>query len=517
MTQKSPSTTSRILHNSFWFGIESLLETAAFLGTSIAVARYLGPAKLGYFSYINFFVSIVTRTSGNGLATATRKYMSEFLALDQPGTARAVYNLAYRYQLLGTVGLTMLGVGGVVLFGDPSIRVMSCILILSIIPGVMSWVPAQANNAFEDLSKNTLSAFAYIVTYVAVIVLTLHFQWDLVGVASATLVARTVEVLLRTIPLHRKLRTMPLDALPRELKLRIRNFCVEAIGIQLLMAVVWDRSEMIFLRAFASIEQIAFYSVSFGLAGNLLMLPRIFGGATGVTLMVESSRDPGRVDSIVKNACRYLLLVVFPVHLGAAAITSQAVQFAYGAKYAAAVPVLIVASILAIPRAFQEIPEILMRAADRQRTLLLWLCVTGALNIGLDALLIPRYGAVGAAWANGLAQGFGVVSVWQQARRAYRFSFPVRAALRFLCAGGIMAVLAFVVGRVIPGLAGLIVAVLTAVPSYIFLIKLLHCLDAADGARLTPIGNRLPGPLRRAYVATIAFATADAEAGEVHP
>ena len=507
MGSKPTTAAGRILHNSFWYGLETLLETVVFLGTSIAVARYLGPQKLGYFSYINFFVMVVNRTSGGGLAIATRKYMSEFLAAGQIGVARAVYHFAYRYQLIGAIVITALGLAGIALFGDPAYRVMSYVLILSIIPGVMSWVPAQANLAFEDTSKNTISAFSYLVSYSVVILLTLHFHWDLVGIASASLVGRGAEVVFRTIPLHAQLRKLPLDTLPDEVVHRIRRFCVQAIGIQVLMSVVWDRSEMIFLRAFSSLEQIAFYSVSFGLANNLLLIPRTFGGATGVTLMVESARDPARLGSIIRNASRYLLLVVFPVHLGAAAITSQAIRFAYGAKYVAAVPVLIIASILAIPRAFQEIPEVLMRAADRQKQLLHWLILTGILNIALDAALIPRYGAVGAAWGNGLSQTFGVVAVWQAARRAYTFSLPVGATVRLFFAGAIMAALAFAVGRAIPGVAGLITAVLTAIPVYILLVKLLHGLEPSDRQRLAPLANRLPNPIRRAYLAAIAFVT----------
>ena len=52
-----PTSSAKILSNSFWFGLETALEAIVFLGTSVAVARYLGPEKLGYFSYINFFVN----------------------------------------------------------------------------------------------------------------------------------------------------------------------------------------------------------------------------------------------------------------------------------------------------------------------------------------------------------------------------------------------------------------------------------------------------------------------------
>jgi O-antigen/teichoic acid export membrane protein len=507
MAAKLKNSSGKILHNSFWYGLETIIEMVVFIGTSIAVARYLGPTKLGYFSYINFFVTIITRTSGTGLSTATRKYMAEYIALDRMGTARAVYNLAHRYQLIGSLSITAIGIVGIALFGDPSYKLMSSILILSITPGLMSWVPAQANQAFEDVSNNTLSALGYIVLYALIIVLTIHFHWDLVGIASASLIGRTFEVILRTIPLNAKLRKLPLDTLDSDIIYRIRRFCVQAMGLQLLMSVVWDRSEMVFLRAFSSLEQMAFYSVSFSLANNLQMVPRIFAGSTGITLMVEAVRDPSRVDSIVRNACRYLLLIVLPVSLGAAAITLPAIHVAYGARYLGAVPVLIIAAILAIPRAFQAIPEILLRTGDLQNKILLWYGITGVLNIGLDYALIPHYGAVGAAWGNGIAQAFGVIVIWVQATRYYKFSFPVQSAIRLSLASAIMAAVAYYVGHAIPGLPGPIVAVATAIPVYVVLLKLFRGLDPSDRLRLAPIGNRLPGPMRRAYLATIEFVT----------
>ncbi|MDP9040157.1 MAG: polysaccharide biosynthesis C-terminal domain-containing protein [Acidobacteriota bacterium] len=506
MKSAAPRTSSgKILQNSFWYGLEQILELVIFLSTSIVVARAFGPAKLGYFGYINLFVSVITTTGGSGLATATRKYMSEFIATERLGLARSVYRFTYRYQLLGATVIALVGVLGIWLFGEPQFRWMSTLLVLSIVPGVMSWVPAQANVAFEDLSKNTISALGYLGSYAVVIVLTLHFHWDLAGIAAATLVGRSVEMVMRTIPLHAKLRTLGEEPLPQEIAARIRRFCLQAMGIQLLMAVVWNRSELIFLRRYSTLEQMGFYSVATGLATKLLLVPKTFGGATGVTLMVECSRDPDRVESIVKNASRYLLLVAIPVHLGAAALTGQAIRFAYTDKYAGAIPALIVASLLSLPLAFQEIPETLLRAADRQKLLFRWLIITGILNMLLDWILIPRYAAVGAAWGNGLSQAFGLVAIWLQAQGAYRFSLPKRAASRLLAAGLGMAGVAFLISRNLAGLPGLVAAVLAAIPCYILLVKLLHGLEPSDRARLLPIGRRLPGAIGGAYAAIIGF------------
>jgi O-antigen/teichoic acid export membrane protein len=507
MAATQTSTTGKILHNSYWYGLETVIETVVFLGTSILVARYLGPEKLGYFSYTSYFVQTITQMSGASLASATRKYMSEFLALNKPGTARAVYNLAFRYQLIGSVLITLLGLIGVALLSDRAHRLMASILVIAIIPGIMSWVPAQANQAFEDVSKNTKSAFGYIVSYVIVILLTVHFHWDLVGIASATLVGRCVEVVLRTVPLNATLRKIPLEALGGDLIARIRKYCVEAIGIQLLMSIVWGRSEMVFLGAFCKPAEAGFYSIGCGLADKLLLVPRTFGSATGITLMVEASRDTKRVDSIVRNAARFLLLVVMPVHLGAVAITAQAVHFIYGAKYAPAIPVLVIASLLSIPIAFGVISETLMRTADRQRSLLKWYIITGAVNLLLDWFLIRRYGAVGAAWGNGLAQTFSIFAIWRQARQTYNFGFPIASAVRLSIAASIMAVLAWGIAHAVPNPVGLVAAIVCAAPTYVVLVRLLRGLEPSDRGRLTMVAEGFPSILRKAYLAAIDFAT----------
>lgn len=498
----------KILRNSFWYGIELVLETVVFLGTSIAVARYLGPAKLGYFSYINLFVTVITGTGGAGLAVATRKYMSEYLATGRLGTARAVYHLAHRYQLIGSITVAVIGLIGVLLFGDPAYRIMSAILFVSIVPGLMSRVPAQANQAFEDVSRNTISAFGYLAAYVTVIGLTLYFRWDLIGIAAASLIGRTVEVVMRTISLNKVLREMPLDTLDQEIVYRIRRFCLQAMGIQLLMSIVWDRSELFFLKAFSSLEQIGFYSISYTLCNNLLTLPRILGASTSATLMVETSRDPKRVASIVQNASRYLLLLAFPMCFGAAAVMLPGVQLVYGHRYLGAVPALIVATLLCIPRAFQFIPENLIRTADRQNHLLLWYGVTSVVNITLDFILIPKYGAVGAAWGNGLSQVFGIFAIWRQSRRFYSFELPKMAALRIGISGAIMAVIAYFISHHIPRFPGLALAILTAAVSYVLLLRLFGGLEPSDLDRLAPIGNRFPGPVRRVFLAVLSFATA---------
>ncbi len=67
------------------------------------------------------------------------------------------------------------------------------------------------------------------------------------------------------------------------------------------------------------------------------------------------------------------------------------------------------------------------------------LLVTAAVNLALDWALIRHHGAVGAAIANGCAQAFGILALWWQTRRLYTFHFPFEQAFRLFAAGLLMA------------------------------------------------------------------------------
>lgn len=502
---KTGSTSGKILHNSLWYGLETLLDMIVFMIASIAVARYLGPEKLGYFAAINFPVLLICTASGTGLAMATRKYMTDFLGVGRVGAARAVYEFNYKYQLLGALIITAIGLCIVWPLVAPSNRLMAVLMVVSIIPGMMSWVPAQANLAFEDASKNTISALGYVFSYAIMIVLTIYFKWDLPGVSAAFLVGRTVETVMRTIPLNRFLKTLPLEPLPEDLTGRIRRFCLQAIAIQILISIVWSRSEIFFLTAFSDIKQVAFYSVSAGLADRLLTFPKVFGAATGVSLMAESARDRLRVGSIVNNAFRYLGLIALPVHVGAALLARQAVWVVYGEKYMPAVPVMVIAAIFAIPRAFQDMPDTMMRSADRQWDLMRCLIYTGILNMVLDFALIPRYGAIGAAIGNGLGQAFGVALLWYTARKIYEFTLPVQSMVRIGIATAVMAAVTYGVSRSLGPVLGLVVGIAAGAPAYLLMVRMLHALEPADYLRLKMVGNHLPSTLRRGFDGALQF------------
>ena len=66
--------------------------------TSIAIARTLGPSKMGYIIYVAWIASVVGSLGGLGIPATTQKYMAEFLGMGDRGTARHIYFRTIAYS-----------------------------------------------------------------------------------------------------------------------------------------------------------------------------------------------------------------------------------------------------------------------------------------------------------------------------------------------------------------------------------------------------------------------------------
>jgi len=274
-------------------------------------------------------------------------------------------------------------------------------------------VVAGANAALEDLRANVPASLVSTGIFVCAVGLSIHFGWNLLGISIGLFTMRTVELVVRLVPVVRRLNAHSPEPLDKVLSKRMFLFSGQSLVLLILGLIVWDRSEMIFLKSFCSdIRQVAFYSVAFNLTERLLIFSQIFGTATEATVMAQYGRDSTRSGDLIGASVRYLALISFPIHLGLAAIAGPVMWMIYGHKYAGAVPALTVAACLGIPKAFLLPVQALLASWERQDLIIRWGLVAGALNLILDFTLIPRYGAVGAAYANGTAQTFSVLALW---------------------------------------------------------------------------------------------------------
>jgi O-antigen/teichoic acid export membrane protein len=418
--------TRTIARNAGWYGIETTISLVVSLFTSIAIARTLGPTKNGYIVYVSFIAGVVSNLGGFGIPAATRKYMAEFIGMGDRGTAKYIYTRTLLLQIL----LSTLATGGLLFWvlrdAVGAYKLASVLIVLSIWPAMVNSISAQANVATEDLMSNmpasVLSALTYFITIAATVVL----HWGVIGVGASLLSMRAVDFFVRVFPTYMRVTAWENSSLfPAELKKRMISFSWQSVVSMTVALIVWNRSEVILLKNFcADIRQVAYYSVAFSMADQLLLGATIFGSAAGATVFAQYGRDKSRLPDLTSASFRYLALTSIPLHFIATALAVPALLLIYGHQYAGAAMVATLAPLLCMPKAFAAPVQSLLQSTERQSIVILATALAGIVDIGVAWILIPAHGAVGACIGSGAAQVVAIGIMWGIAIRIYKVKLP---------------------------------------------------------------------------------------------
>jgi O-antigen/teichoic acid export membrane protein len=513
----APSNAKVIGRNFIFMGLEVVITLVCTLLTTVVIARVIGPTRLGYFNLIFWLTSITCSVGSLGIPLTTFKYMGEFLGGGRKELARAVFFYNLWAQTVIAFVLTAFGMIAVFTIVNPEYRSCAVLLVLSMVPNMITFVPSQANSAAEDAALNTRGAFVGAMVYVIAVAASLLLGWNLIGIAAGVLLYRSAELAVKIVPVLRSMKTVSRVPLPASIRKRMFSFSGLSTGLMILQIVIWDRSDIIFLKLLQpDIRQLAFFSVCFSVADRLMRVPQTFANALSATQMAEYGRDKDRLFRMTSKASTYVLLGALPILIGVACIGGPFVRVLYGPQYLPAIPVFIVVALLSIPKAILTPAQTLLYSAEDLGFVLKWGCVAAAINVLLDLALIPSHGAIGAAWANGVAQTFAAVSIWGRVLVRYPVRIDMPVLLRLVAATLAMAVV--VLGIVaVPFSAPMKLGLAIPAGAIVFLVtsRLFMVLQKDDRRRLLLLSTLLPAPIRSFFKRLIDFLVPQPAVAEV--
>jgi O-antigen/teichoic acid export membrane protein len=470
--------------------------------SSIAIARTLGPTKMGYVIYVSWIAQMLSSLGGIGVPAATCKYMAEFLGAGDAGTSRFIYG---RTLLLQAVLASIATAGGIVwvLHGAPvGYKTAAFLLMLSVWPAMVNFISAQANVASERLSANLPASIVAIATFFLVTLLTILFHWGVNGIALGMLLMRIADLVVRLVPTARRIFLWePNQAEPTGLGSRMLSFAGQSVAAMILTLIVWDRSEVILLKHLSTdIRQVAFYSVAISLAERLLIFPYVFGSATGASIYAQFGRDESKLPAMASAAFRYLALTSIPIHIIAAALAGSALLLLYGGQYRGAVTVVVLAPLFCLPKAFLAPIQNLFESTEEQRYFIAATIGAAAIDIGVAWYFIPKLGAVGACLGSGAAQIAAVSSMWAIGIYRYKIKLPVKQVSKIIAISAVAACSAHFTTRGLSPLSSLLIGGGVALAVVVVLGYILRVLELEDCRRFTVFAELLPGPIRRPFL-----------------
>ncbi|MGI9076968.1 MAG: flippase [Gemmatimonadaceae bacterium] len=208
-----------------------------------------------------------------------------------------------------------------------------------------------------------------------------------------------------------------------------------------LLGILVYNSDLIMLRAFHDVRTAGYYAaaytpislaISIGMAYRMSLLPTLTRLGAG-----------NRQHELYHTALAHVFAVVLPAAIGGCILAPQAIALIFGKEYMEAAPVLQLL-IWAIPFAqLREAPIAALVSHAREDRMLHLNAMGTVLSIGMNLVLIPRYGMIGAAASTVATEGARTILAFVFANAAgFRFA-ALRRFWRVAVAGVTMAVLLF--------------------------------------------------------------------------
>lgn len=479
------------VRNGLWNALATIVGALTGIIGSIIIVRVLTTEDYGTFSYFVWLAGILGILGTLAFPSSLTKISSELFGREKHDEARKLS----RWVSLLILVINGLFSAGVFFWGisspEPQ-RTLLCLIAIYIIPNALGSVMRSTLWGREQYGFASIIAAGASLTQLALIGLSAIQGWGVPGFLIAMLFPQVVQVIGLFIVL--KTSHSPTPDLPKQRNMALPDretirlyltFFVPATLSLVIQTIVWQRSEVFFLEQWSNRDQVGFYSLAYTMVEMLLML----GWALLNGFLPSISRDygAGEWDKIREKAQQGLILSFLfsvPLSFGGWTTIEQIVVLLYGAKMLPAVTVVQVLLIGLLSGVAASLFGIMVIATGR-----MWLhvglgVVLAIVNVVLDILLIPGYGAIGGAIANTSSQIIHSILLLGVVMYLYKVRLPLRTFAGIGVVGAFSTYLApELMQNWFPGVWGLVGAIGMGGGLYLLLIWLLGYLKTFSQPR----------------------------------
>lgn len=373
----------------------NLAAMVAILLTNVVLSRGLGPAGYGIFTSLLAVLMVSTSLVQLGISKSAVYHIGQ-----QVFSRRMVVNGVLTLWILTSVSGIIISLISVAVIRNPNFSLPMVIAAVFLIPFFLGNI--YLSGVFLGLDEIRRSNFLYytpaVFTLVFSALMVFVFKLGVVGAIVAALLGGLLTFLVAVVQLHRRFG-IGVPA-PRNVLFSLGKLgFVYALSHTLLKLNY--KADVLLLQKMCPAAEVGFYSLGVSVTEQLWMIPF----AMGLVLMSRTAND--RDQELAGRRTALLLKTGLTMGvLGALFLWLLApllVPLIFGAPYLASVPVVrAILPGIVIFIVFRLLESHL--AGMGKPHLALWALVPSlALNMGLNLWLIPRYGALGAAWATNIS------------------------------------------------------------------------------------------------------------------
>jgi O-antigen/teichoic acid export membrane protein len=321
--------------------------------------------------------------------------------------------------------------------------------------------------SFYDTRGLSLATLGGAVFYLVLVASALYLGYGVPGVLVASASANLIMAVVLALRLRRRMQTFPAPADsqvpgPGLSAGAVLRYSLPFAAITVMNLITWRQSESILLAHLRTMKEAGWFDLAYRIPQMIL---EFVPGAIWPLLMAGFSeiygRDRGKLNHAITVYYKLLFLLVAPISIVGAAVGDRAIVALYGEEMAPAGPIC-QAFFLIFSVSFFSTPLSMAFYVLERPWSSFWLYLANSIAIvGLDLLLIPRYGLVGAVIPVALvivASPFLTYLVLRRlgVRPSIPFGFLARVYLAAVPCGLLYPVRFWVSGKVPVALAALV-------------------------------------------------------------
>jgi O-antigen/teichoic acid export membrane protein len=480
-----------LMRNTAWYGLVTAVGLVSGLLMSIILARGLGPALMGDLSYVLWAERTLTAVATLGFTFATVRYTAEAFARGEIDRAWSIVRLFVRRQIIVTALVTVVALPLALAFAPDNMRgplvIVVTTLFLITIEGVYSHALQGAQRYDITARTSTIKMALQLLVAALAILYDAHITTLLIGMGLTMVVSCWIQ----RRQVHRVYRD-GMQAPPARMTPEMRAYLLPLSIVAVLDTIVWDRSPVFFLGLHASSEDIAFYSIAFGLATRIMIIPGIVVGALlPAFAALHGGGATEEFGQLYRTALRYVGLLGVPLAAVMAALGPGLIVWLYGDDYLPAASLVGVLAAAALLSALRAVVWAALRAVGDRRCALSAMAVAAVLNIVLAATLTARWTTTGAVIANTAGQLTASILVFVGMSRLHGIRAPMSDFARLGLAGLLTLFVTWGLAGDVHDLGRLILAGTAGFLVFVFACVLLRLLGAREWDFVTTSTRRL--------------------------
>lgn len=214
------------------------------------------------------------------------------------------------------------------------------------------------------------------------------------------------------------------------------------IAISIVLNLLYFRLDTIFLSVFRPLEEVGLYGAAYKILEILVTFPNMFIGLIMPILSGFAFVNWDRFKVVFQRSFDALLIAVLPLFVGGFVLARELVIFVGGEAYADATVFFRMLLFAIVFLFFGSLSGHTVTAINEQRKMVWAYLGVAVVGVVLYLVLIPSYGAYGAALGTIVTEGFimiaGYIMIYKRAHVRPQFTFFWKALFASAIMGGVL-------------------------------------------------------------------------------